>query len=102
MTLPQSTNYVSANTVLNMGFDDLKETGRVGFAGCTPLENDGIQIIASEAFDDDTPSQCVLLECHGGAAAFAFRLDVDKAEALAKIILSAAKNVRKLTRGMQE
>ena len=54
----------------------------------------GIEIVVAEAYDDTTPLRLVLLTCHGGAVGVEYRLDPDRAEALAHLLLSAAKGVR--------
>lgn len=75
-------------------FDEVNDTGTVCLNGCAPIVPLGIELTVAEAYDDSTPRRLVLLTCHGGTVGVKYRLDADKAEALAHLLLSAAKAVR--------
>ena len=62
----------------------------------------GIEIVVAEAYDDSTPLRLVLLTCHGGTVGVEYRLNPDKAEALANLLLSAAKGVRHMAEVLDE
>ena len=85
-----------------IGYDEVNDVGTVCLNACIPIEARGIEITVSEAWDDDTPRYHVLLTCHGGMHGLEYGLDVDRAEALGRLLLSAAKSVRSMAEDLGE
>lgn len=77
-------------------YDEVNVVGSVAFSACTHNPDaDGIEVIVSEAWDDKTPVRNVLLTCHAGRpGCVQYALDLDKAEALARLLLSAVNQMR--------
>jgi hypothetical protein len=83
--------------------DEVNDRGCVCFDSCSPIEPHGIQIVVAEMYrDDDYPLDRVLLTCHGGSAGFEYLMDVDQAEALAHLLMHAARQVRRMAEVRQE
>lgn len=77
-------------------FDEVSEVGALFMSGCGSISPSGIQIEVSEAYDDGEPDRNgVLVECHGGPNGIVYLLDPDEAEALAGLLRSAARKVRR-------
>lgn len=78
------------------GYDEVNVVGSMAFSACTHNPDaDGFEVIVSEAWDDTTPVRNVLLTCHAGPTGVVqYALDLDKAEALARLLLSAANQMR--------
>ena len=86
---------MTANSSVS-GYDEVNVVGSVAFNACVyDADADGFEVIVSEAWDDGTPQRHVLLTCHAGPrGCVQYALDLDKAEALASLLLSATKQMR--------
>lgn len=78
---------------MNLGLEIYRD-GTVNSSGVGVIDCDGIRLDVSREFQDLDGENYVLLDCHGGDAAYRFSLTVEKAEALAALLLHAAKNLR--------
>jgi hypothetical protein len=77
-------------------YDEVNDTGSINFNGCKPIGECGIVITVAEGWDDSTPRRHILLTCAGGSSGTEYSMDVDKAEALGLLIISAARGVREM------
>lgn len=77
-------------------YDEINEIGTINFNGCKPIAPAGIEITVSEAWDDSTPRRQIMMTCHGGSTGTEYTMDVDKAEALGHLLLSASRQMREM------
>ena len=73
-------------------YDEINETGSINFNGYA-IGECGRSITVAEGWDDSTPRRHILLTCEGRSNGTEYSMDVDKAEALGLLILSAARGM---------
>ena len=76
-------------------FSEIHEIGELYLTGCQSLhEGEFIGFSVDEGFDDDSEYSAVVLKAYGGVAGFRYHLSPYQAEALANMLLEAAKEVQ--------
>jgi hypothetical protein len=83
-------------------FDEVNTIGTVNFTSCSSAEPHGIEISVCEAWDDTTPRRLIVLCVSAGLRAHEFCMDVDKAEALGLLLQSAAREMRRMAKSLDE
>ena len=95
----ESTSETEEDEEMSDQYHDISEVGSVEFNGCAPIGSNSpqrVSIEVSEAWDDVTPCQHVLLTCKTGLNGVIYHMDLDKAQALGLLLVSAATGMKEM------